>query len=87
MLVGIECDKFINHGSPRGLITFHEGINAIFGDGKKNSLGKSTFLLIIDFCFGGKDYITIESETINLLGPHTIYFDFNDHGKIRHFSS
>lgn len=86
MLVGIECDKFINHGSPRGLITFHEGINAIFGDGKKNSLGKSTFLLIIDFCFGGKDYITIESETINLLGPHTIYFDFNDHGKIRHFS-
>ena len=86
MLVGIECDKFIDHGKPRGRICFHEGINAIFGDGKKNSLGKSTFLLIIDFCFGGKDYINIETETINLLRHHTIYFDFNDHGKIRHFS-
>ena len=45
MLVRIECDKFLDHGKPRGPITFHKGANVIFGDGKKNSLGKSTFLL------------------------------------------
>lgn len=86
MLVKIECDKFLDHGKTRDPITFHEGVNAIFGDGKKNSLGKSTFLLIIDFCFGGKDYVNIESETINIIGHHTIYFDFIDHGKLRYFS-
>lgn len=86
MLVRIECDKFLDHGKPRGPITFHKGANVIFGDGKKNSLGKSTFLLIIDFCFGGKDYITIENETIRVIGHHKIYFDFIDHSKIRYFS-
>lgn len=86
MLVKIECDKFLDHGKKRDPIIFHEGVNAIFGDGKKNSLGKSTFLLIIDFCFGGKDYVNIEGETINIIGHHTIYFDFIDHGKLRHFS-
>ena len=86
MLTKIECDKFIENDKPRGPISFHEGINAIFGDGKKNSLGKSTFLLVIDFCFGGNDYINIEKETIKIIGDHTIYFDFLDHGKTRYFS-
>ena len=61
MLVEIYCDKFKTGGKDgevRAPITFHEGLNAIVGDeDRSNSIGKSTLLMIIDFVFGGKDYI------------------------------
>lgn len=58
MLYEIECDKFARKIDgklvPRGPITFHEGLNTVLGDKKaENSIGKSTFLLALDFCFGG----------------------------------
>ena len=52
------CDKFINHGIPRGRISLHAGLNTVMGSSNgSNSIGKSTFLMIIDFAFGGDDYV------------------------------
>lgn len=45
MLVEIMCDKFINHGIPRGRISLHAGLNTVMGSSNgSNSIGKSTFL-------------------------------------------
>ena len=62
MLYEVYCDKFTTKKDgqfvPRGRIRLHEGLNTVLGDkAAQNSIGKSTFLLIIDFCFGGEDYI------------------------------
>lgn len=75
MLVEIRCDAFKSHGKPRPPITFHGGLNTVLGasDGS-NSIGKSTFLLIVDFAFGGSDYI--KSDAVRNVGSHTIEFAF-----------
>lgn len=58
MLLELSCDAFKSYGEIRKNIVFHEGLNAVVG-GKRgaNSIGKSTFLMLIDFAFGGDDYI------------------------------
>ena len=57
MLVEIMCDEFKDHGKPRGCIRLHAGLNTVMGSASgSNSIGKSTFLMIIDFVFGGDDY-------------------------------
>lgn len=49
MLTKIIC-SLLN----RGEISFHAGLNVIFGDNDaKNSIGKSSALMIIDFSMGG----------------------------------
>ena len=59
MLVEIRCDEFISYGEKRPPITFHTGLNTVLGDETgSNSIGKSTFLMIVDFVFGGNDYVT-----------------------------
>ena len=56
MLVEVQCDKFIKNGQIREPIRFHTGLNAVLGDDNgSNSIGKSTFLMILDFVFGGSD--------------------------------
>lgn len=61
MLTEIYCDKFKTggkYGELRLSIRFHKGVNAVIGDNNmSNSIGKSTFFMIIDFIFGGDDYI------------------------------
>ena len=58
MLVEVQCDKFIEKGKKREAIQFHPGLNVVLGDDNgSNSIGKSTFLMILDFVFGGSDYI------------------------------
>lgn len=62
MLYEIECEKFAKKVKgqlvPRGRIQLREGLNTVLGDkAAQNSIGKSTFLLVVDFCFGGDDYI------------------------------
>lgn len=53
MLKEIICDKFYQKK-----VTFHNGLNTILGDDiGSNSIGKTTFLLIIDFVFGGKSFL------------------------------
>lgn len=78
MLVEIYCDKFKTGGKDgevRPPITFHEGLNAVVGDeDRSNSIGKSTLLMIIDFVFGGKDYITKCTAVQDNVKEHNICF-------------
>ena len=62
MLLEIRCDKFATTVDgklvTRGPITFYEGLNTILGDKKaQNSIGKSTFLLVIDFASAEKSIV------------------------------
>lgn len=71
MLKRIRCDKFREKE-----IIFHPGLNAVIGDEiASNSIGKSTLLMIIDFVFGGSEYIKTNSDAIEQLGPHEFLFD------------
>lgn len=84
MLKRIYCEKFANDIKS---ITFHYGLNAVLGDSNcSNSIGKSTMLMIVDFCFGGDDYIDKEKNTIQHVGPHTIYFEYVFNEKSYYYS-
>ena len=86
MLKKISCDKFKLNDEPRGPIEFHMGLNTVLGDDKaSNSIGKSTLLMIIDFCFGGDDYVDKEKDTIKKVGEHTICFEFVFGGESKYF--
>lgn len=77
MLIEVSCDKFINNGEARPKIEFHSGLNTVMGARKAtNSIGKTTFLLIIDYCFGGTDYTTLNTDIDDNVGAHTIKFAF-----------
>lgn len=87
MLVKIQCDKFIKHGEIRKPIQFHAGLNTVVGDDNgSNSVGKSTFLMILDFVFGGKDYVNKCLDVQENVGEHAINFTFEFDGKPYHFS-
>lgn len=75
MLKMIKSDKFISYGNTREPIVFHKGLNTILGGANaNNSIGKSTMLLIIDFVFGGDEYLN--SDAVNQVGVHEINFMF-----------
>ncbi len=75
MLKEIVCNEFKTNAKPRGPIRFNKGLNTILGGrAAENSIGKSTFLLIIDFCFGGDTYG--KADVKNYVGDHTICFTF-----------
>lgn len=58
MLKQLECDCFKKNGKKREPIVLKKGLNVISGTSlADNSIGKSTFLFAIDFCFGGESYI------------------------------
>lgn len=72
MLKAIHSDKL-----KQGSITFHAGLNVVVGDPEaKNSIGKSTALMLIDFAFGGISFYDHDGGAIENLGHHTYYFDF-----------
>lgn len=86
MLKTIECDKFLSNGKPRGTISFSPDLNICLGeDNAKNSIGKSTFLLAVDFCFGGESYLK-SKDLIEEVGHHTINFSFEFDKKPFYFS-
>lgn len=86
MLKEIYCDKFVSYGKIRNKIVFNPVLNVIEGsDTGKNSIGKSTFLMIIDFCFGGNDYIEKLPDVKANVGTHTVCFAF-EFDKTYHFS-
>ena len=91
MLYEIYCDKFTTKKDgqfvPRGRIRLHEGLNTVLGDkAAQNSIGKSTFLLIVDFCFGGEDYINPKiCKAKEKLHSHTINFAFKFGDRIDYF--
>lgn len=80
MLKEIICDKF-----KQQKITFHQGLNTILGDDiGSNSIGKSTFLLIIDFVFGGSSFFDA-TEVFKHLKHFEIKFKFNFEGADYYF--
>lgn len=77
MLKQVKCDLF-NHKQ----IDFHPGLNVILGDDEaKNSIGKSSALLVIDFAMGGKSLLIDHAGVIKALGNHTYNFTFEFNGK------
>ncbi len=87
MLVEVRCDKFISNGKVREPIRFHAGLNAVLGDDNgSNSIGKSTFLMILDFVFGGSDYVKKCVDVQENVKEHTICFAFNFGGQMYYFS-
>lgn len=71
MLNEIYCEQFHNKK-----IKFNEGLNVVLGtDDGYNSIGKSTFLLIVDFVFGGDTY-AMKDDIINNVKNHDIFFTF-----------
>ena len=64
MLLEIKCDKFRIQPTP-----FKLGLNVIEGsDDGGNSIGKSTFLMIIDFVLGGSDYLNKSLDVHSNIG-------------------
>lgn len=87
MLVEIRCDKFIRNGEQRPPIRFHPGLNTVLGsETGSNSIGKSTSLMIVDFAFGGDDYVLKSTDVQTQVGPHIIQFTFEFSGKKYFFS-
>lgn len=87
MLVRVQCDKFVANGKKRPAIEFHEGLNAILGDeDRSNSIGKSTLLMILDFVFGGEDYVKKCQDVQENVLEHTINFTFLFDGQEYHFA-
>lgn len=91
MLYEIECEKFAKKVNgqlvPRGRIQLREGLNTVLGDkAAQNSIGKSSFLLVVDFCFGGDDYINPKiCKAKEKLHSHTINFAFKFGNRIDYF--
>jgi hypothetical protein len=82
MLKEILC-PFFNHAR----ITFHQGLNIILGDDDaKNSIGKSTALMVVDFAQGGDSFLKDEAGVIRTLGHHHYNFSFVFLGKRFFFS-
>lgn len=87
MLVEIRSSAFKEFGRIRPPVRFHEGLNVILGTKTgANSIGKSTFLMILDFVFGGDDYAVKIRDAANHVGEHVIQFAFH-FGKKQFFFS
>lgn len=85
MLKEIRCDKFKSNGRSRPPIVFNDGLNVILGSKNgDNSIGKSTFLMIIDYAFGGNSYGN--SSVIKEINEHIIQFEFIFGGVSYYFS-
>ena len=82
MLNEIECSLF-----RKERIVFHSGLNIVLGDDDaKNSIGKSSALMAIDFAYGGNSLLEDKSGAIRELGDHIYYFAFTFSGKKYFFS-
>jgi Uncharacterised protein conserved in bacteria (DUF2326) len=83
MLKEIHCVHFSH--SP---IEFHSGLNVILGDDDaKNSIGKSTVLMVIDFVFGGSTFTEKDDAgAVRELGPHRYDYSFQFGAERMYFS-
>lgn len=87
MLVELCSDAFKSYGKVRVPIVFRSGLNAILGaQDATNSIGKSSVLLAIDFCFGGDDYVKRAKDIYNNVGPHDVKFSFEFDGVRQYFT-
>ncbi|MGQ4533411.1 DUF2326 domain-containing protein [Dermabacteraceae bacterium P13138] len=88
MLIEVDCDAFKkNRPTP---IRFEPGLNIVLGltknDNNPNSIGKSTMLMILDFVFGGTDYLRLSKDALDEVGPHEFRFAFKFGDTIRRFT-
>lgn len=75
MLSEIMSDAFVDSGTPRGAIRLNEGLNLVVGSERaKNSIGKTTFLLAIDFALGGSTYSKGPGDMFRNISHHEIRF-------------
>lgn len=87
MLKMIQCDKFIENGQVRPPIIFKRGLNTVLGDEfASNSIGKTTFLMILDFVFGGDDYVQRSIDVQFNIGAHVINFAFEFENELYYYS-
>ncbi|MDR0681239.1 MAG: DUF2326 domain-containing protein [Dysgonamonadaceae bacterium] len=87
MLAEIRCTEFKSDGKSRNPIIFSPGLNTVLGDQVgTNSIGKSTFLMIVDFVFGGNDYIEKSIDVQQQIGQHLIQFAFRFDDRLYYFS-
>lgn len=71
MLAEIYCEEF-----HQKKIEFYNTLNVVLGTNTgDNSIGKSTFMLIVDFAFGGTTYADA-TDILDNIGSHDIYFKF-----------
>lgn len=81
MLSEIRCNAFAQN-----VIKFQNGLNVILGtDSGTNSIGKSTFLLIVDYAFGGREY-SRSNDILRNVEEHDIFFSFVFNGSTHVFS-
>jgi hypothetical protein len=72
MLKEIRCTHFSHQ-----VLSFHSGLNVILGDDDaRNSIGKSTMLMVIDFALGGSTFLKDDAGAIRELGHHRYDFAF-----------
>ena len=77
MLVEIRCKMFRTE-----VVRFQPGLNVVLGDeNATNSIGKSTLLMVIDFCYGGNDLLTHNTDLVTELGHHDYFFAFRFEGQ------
>jgi len=77
MLKRVTCEKFKTQP-----IEFCKGLNVVLGSsGGSNAIGKSTFLLILDFAFGGDDYTKTAKDVFDRVGHHQINLEFDFDGQ------
>jgi len=80
MLVEIQSEVF---RVPK--VAFHNGLNIVIGDREAaNSIGKSTFLMLVDFVFGGDSFIDDNSDVPRHVGHHFYSFSFR-FGNLQYF--
>lgn len=81
MLREIYCEEF-----HQKKIEFSDGLNVVLGTKTAdNSIGKSTFMLVVDFVFGGSTYAK-STDILNNVEPHNICFKFEFDEEFYYFS-
>lgn len=86
MLKEIKCEQFTAKINGK-TIQFKPGLNCVVGaDDALNSIGKSSLLSMIDFCFGGNDYADQNSDIIKNVGNHIVFFAFEFNSQVYRFS-
>jgi hypothetical protein len=76
MLKLIHCDKF--RSTPVRILP---GFNVVSGDNvATNSIGKSTFLMVVDYAMGGDTFLEHNNDVVDELGHHSYHFAFEFDG-------
>jgi len=83
MLTEVRCDaldkEFHN-------VKFRQGLNIVLGTTRGSSaLGKTIFLQLIEFCFGGESYMAVNSDMRKHIDDHIVYFTFSFDGEELYF--